>query len=101
MAGISAFLKAVSPGVQCLLADPHSSRGFAFVKSGGSSSEASEGSSIMEGIGMSRITDNFSVAEVSSLYGCGGVSVHVQCCAVHVQCCDEVLSCTHVPPYMH
>lgn len=64
MAGVSAYLKEVQPDIVCMLADPHSSSLFSFVKSGGRSCEASEGSTVMEGIGINRITSNFSEAKV-------------------------------------
>jgi cysteine synthase A len=74
LAGVSAFLKAVHPSVKCILADPHASSLFRFVKSGGKSSEASEGATMMEGIGINRITANFSEAQV--------VMSHVVCALV-------------------
>lgn len=64
LAGISSYLQVVQPGVKCLLADPHSSSLFDFVKSGGVSLEASAGSTVAEGIGIGRITANFGAAKL-------------------------------------
>jgi cysteine synthase len=54
-AGVSLFLKTKNPAVKCVLADPMGSALYSYVKTG----EAhSEGSSMTEGIGNSRITAN-------------------------------------------
>jgi cysteine synthase len=69
VAGTSAFLKTVHPAVQCYLADCAGSSLFHFVHSGGGSMEALPGSTVMEGIGINRITANFSQAQVRAVRG--------------------------------
>ena len=54
-AGVAMFLKEKNPQVQCVLADPMGSGLYSYVKTG---ELKSEGSSITEGIGNSRITTN-------------------------------------------
>ncbi len=57
-AGVSRFLKAQSQGkVKCFLADPPGSVLYSYIKSGGKLTDR-KGSSITEGIGQGRITDN-------------------------------------------
>lgn len=55
LAGVSMALKARNPGIRVVLADPHGSGLYGWVKSGDLSIE---GSSITEGIGQSRVPDN-------------------------------------------
>ena len=58
MAGVTRYLKEVSDGrTECWLADPPGSVLYSYIKSGGKLSERS-GSSITEGIGQGRVTDN-------------------------------------------
>ncbi|OQO15073.1 Cysteine synthase 1 [Cryoendolithus antarcticus] len=58
IAGVTRYLKTVSEGrVQCWLADPPGSVLFTYVSSGGKLVER-KGSSITEGIGQGRVTDN-------------------------------------------
>ncbi|KAK0120356.1 Cysteine synthase 1 [Cadophora gregata] len=58
LAGITRYLKTVSDGkVQCYLADPPGSVLHSYISSGGNLIERS-GSSITEGIGQGRVTDN-------------------------------------------
>ncbi|TAQ87253.1 hypothetical protein B7494_g4416 [Chlorociboria aeruginascens] len=58
LAGTTRYLKTVSGGrVKCLLADPPGSILYSYINSGGKLSERS-GSSITEGIGQGRVTDN-------------------------------------------
>ena len=58
LAGVSRYLKDVSGGkVKCFLADPPGSVLFSYVTSGGKLTERT-GSSITEGIGQGRVTDN-------------------------------------------
>ncbi|NJR48230.1 MAG: cysteine synthase A [Leptolyngbyaceae cyanobacterium CSU_1_3] len=54
-AGVSMFLKEKNPEIQCILADPMGSGLYSYVKTG---EVHSEGSSITEGIGNSRVTGN-------------------------------------------
>jgi cysteine synthase A len=60
-AGVALFLKERNPRVRCVLADPHGSALYAWAKTG---ELASEGNSITEGIGNSRITANLKGAPV-------------------------------------
>lgn len=55
LAGVARFLKERKPGVKTVLADPYGSGLYNFVKSG---EIKSEGNSITEGIGSSRVTAN-------------------------------------------
>lgn len=58
LAGITRYLKEVSDGrTECWLADPPGSVLYSYIQSGGKLSERS-GSSITEGIGQGRVTDN-------------------------------------------
>lgn len=57
LAGVSRYLKSVAPGAQIILADPPGSVLHSWVSSGGAKMER-EGSSITEGIGQGRVTDN-------------------------------------------
>jgi cysteine synthase len=61
LAGVSAALKERKPGVRIVLADPLGSGLYGWVKNG---DLAIEGSSITEGIGNSRVTDNLSGASI-------------------------------------
>lgn len=54
-AGVSMFLKEKNPNVKCILADPMGSALYSYAKTG---ETKSEGSSITEGIGNSRVTAN-------------------------------------------
>jgi cysteine synthase len=56
LAGTARFLKEKKPGVRIVLADPHGSALYSWVKTG---ELKAEGSSIAEGIGTTRITANF------------------------------------------
>lgn len=56
LAGVSRFLKEQNPDVQIVLADPMGSALYSWVKTG--TPKMSEGPSITEGIGNSRVTDN-------------------------------------------
>ena len=60
-AGVALFLKDQNPAVQCVLADPHGSALYSWVKTG---ELTSEGNSITEGIGNSRVTANLEGAPV-------------------------------------
>jgi len=60
-AGVALFLKERSPGVRCVLADPHGSSLYSWATSG---ELRSEGSSITEGIGNSRVTANLADAPI-------------------------------------
>ncbi|KAH8146780.1 uncharacterized protein LAJ45_09154 [Morchella importuna] len=72
LAGVTRYLKEVSDGrTECILADPPGSVLHSYIQSGGKLVERS-GSSITEGIGQGRITDNLK-PEVKLLNG----SVHV------------------------
>ncbi|AHZ84265.1 cysteine synthase A [Bdellovibrio bacteriovorus] len=61
LAGVSAYLKEQDPKVFTLLADPMGSGLYSFVKSG---KFEAQGSSITEGIGIMRLTENFKKARV-------------------------------------
>jgi cysteine synthase A len=61
LSGTSRFLKSRLPGVQVVLVDPPGSGLFCFVRDG---KVEGSGSSITEGIGIMRITENFRVARV-------------------------------------
>jgi cysteine synthase len=54
-AGVAMFLKEKNPNIQCILADPMGSALYSYVKTG---ELTSEGNSITEGIGNSRLTGN-------------------------------------------
>lgn len=54
-AGVALFLKEKNPHIQCVVADPFGSGLYSYVKTG---EPQSEGSSITEGIGNSRVTAN-------------------------------------------
>ncbi len=56
LAGTARFLKEQNPDIQVVLADPHGSALYNWVKSG--EAEMTPGPSITEGIGNSRVTDN-------------------------------------------
>ncbi|OXJ36721.1 cysteine synthase A [Burkholderia sp. HI2714] len=56
LAGVSRYLKEQNPNVRIVLADPHGSGLYGYVKTG---DLAAEGSSITEGIGSTRVTMNF------------------------------------------
>ena len=65
LAGISTFMKEVDPDVKIGLADPMAAAMYSYFKTG---ELASEGSSITEGIGQGRITDNVAQATVDLPY---------------------------------
>jgi cysteine synthase A len=65
LAGISTFMKEVDPDVKIGLADPMGAAMYSCFKTG---ELASEGSSITEGIGQGRITDNVAQATVDLPY---------------------------------
>ncbi len=60
-AGVAMFLKEKNPDIQCILADPMGSGLYSYVKTG---EVHSEGSSITEGIGNSRVTGNMAGAPI-------------------------------------
>ena len=60
-AGVAMFLKEKNPNIQCILADPMGSGLYSYVKTG---EVHSEGSSITEGIGNSRVTGNMAGAPI-------------------------------------
>ncbi|CAG8712542.1 19855_t:CDS:1, partial [Racocetra fulgida] len=57
LAGVTRFLKEKNPNIKVFIADPPGSVLYAYFKSGGKLMERS-GSSITEGIGQGRVTDN-------------------------------------------
>jgi len=61
LGGISSFLKTKASGLQVVLADPPGSGLFSYIKTG---EIKTEGNSITEGIGIMRVTQNFSRAKV-------------------------------------
>jgi cysteine synthase len=64
LAGVCEFLKARSPGVRCVLADPPGSSLYEYFRSG--TLKATGGGSITEGIGIGRITANLKDAPIDS-----------------------------------
>jgi cysteine synthase len=60
-AGVALYLKQQNPQVQCVLADPHGSALYSWAKGG---ELATDGSSITEGIGNSRVTANLEGAPI-------------------------------------
>ncbi len=60
-AGVALFLKERDPRVRCVLADPHGSALYSWAQTG---DLASEGNSVTEGIGNSRITANLEGAPI-------------------------------------
>ena len=60
-AGVALYLKEQNPDVRCVLADPHGSALYSWATSG---ELASEGNSVTEGIGNSRITANLQGAPI-------------------------------------
>ena len=60
-AGVAMFLKEKNPDIQCIVADPMGSGLYSYVKTG---KIETEGSSITEGIGNSRITGNMEGAPI-------------------------------------
>ena len=62
IAGISSFLKEQSNAPRIVLADPHGSALYNYVTTG--EAKMTPGPSITEGIGNSRVTDNFAEAQV-------------------------------------
>ena len=61
LAGVSLALKARNPAIRIVLADPHGSGLYGWVKTG---DLTVEGSSITEGIGQSRVPDNLSGVQI-------------------------------------
>lgn len=70
IAGISAFLKSVQPGIKCFLVDPTSSVLLNYVRDPTHPLTASPGPSEIEGIGIGRITDNFKQARLDGAFLC-------------------------------
>ena len=62
LAGVSRFLKERSPAIRIVLADPHGSALYNWVKTG--EATMTPGPSITEGIGNSRVTDNLAGTEI-------------------------------------
>ena len=60
-AGVALYLKEQNPGVRCVLADPHGSALYSWATGG---ELASEGNSVTEGIGNSRVTANLQGAPI-------------------------------------
>ncbi|KFY01503.1 hypothetical protein O988_02701 [Pseudogymnoascus sp. VKM F-3808] len=87
LAGTTAYLKAVSNGkVKSFLADPPGSVLHSYIESGGQLKERS-GSSITEGIGQGRVTDNLS-PDIESLDGSLNISDEKSIEMVY-RCLDE------------
>ncbi|RXV73917.1 cysteine synthase A [Burkholderia stabilis] len=61
LAGVSRYLKEQNPAVRIVLADPHGSGLYGYVKTGDLSAE---GSSITEGIGSTRVTANLADTQI-------------------------------------
>ena len=62
LAGVSAALKGKNPGVTIGLADPAGASLYEYFKNG--ELKASEGGSIIEGVGINHVTDNIAQAQV-------------------------------------
>lgn len=62
MAGVSEYLKSVNPDIKTILADPQGSVLYNWFTNG--KLERSEGSSVTEGIGQGRVTDNMNGAPI-------------------------------------
>jgi len=62
-AGVALYLKQQNPQVQCVLADPHGSALYSWAQGG---DLATDGSSITEGIGNSRVTANLEGAPIDA-----------------------------------
>jgi len=60
-AGVALYLKEQNPGIRCVLADPHGSALYSWATNG---ELASEGNSVTEGIGNSRVTANLEGAPI-------------------------------------
>jgi cysteine synthase A len=65
IAGVSSFLKEKNSSIKIILADPMGSGLFSYIKNGVISST---GSSITEGIGIMRLTDNFKEAKIDDAF---------------------------------
>lgn len=65
LAGVSCFLKDQNPDIRVILADPLGSALYQYVKTG---QWESDGDSIVEGIGIGRLTHNFAQARVDDAY---------------------------------
>jgi cysteine synthase A len=65
LAGVSNYLKEKNPAVRIALADPEGSALYGYHQNG---TLVTEGSSIVEGIGISILTDNYKQARVDSAY---------------------------------
>lgn len=63
IAGVSQYLKEKNPSIQIVLADPSGSGLYSYIKSG---IMKSQGSSITEGIGIMRLTENFKRASIDN-----------------------------------
>jgi cysteine synthase len=61
IAGVGQLLKQRDPNVRVILADPHGSGLYDWIKTG---TPHAEGSSITEGIGQGRVTENLAVAQI-------------------------------------
>ncbi|XP_022108690.1 cysteine synthase 1-like [Acanthaster planci] len=66
LAGVGKYLKEKNPNVRVFLADPQGSVLYNFIKH--NKIERTEGSSITEGIGQGRVTDNFKEAPVDDAF---------------------------------
>jgi cysteine synthase A len=86
LAGVARFLKAQNPAVRTVLADPHGSGLYSFVKTG---QIRAEGNSITEGIGSSRITANLADTPIDD-----AVRIDDQRCVTMVYRCCARKGCT-------
>lgn len=84
--GVSDYLKKHSPHTKVVLADPHGSGLFSYVKTG---EFKSEGSSFSEGIGIMRLVANFKKAKVDDAYKIPDQAAY--CIAEHVRHHDGVI----------
>jgi len=66
VAGVSSTLKEKNPEVKIAVADPHGASLYAYFDSG--ELKQSEGSSIVEGVGINHVTDNIAAAQVDEAY---------------------------------
>ncbi len=83
IAGISRFLKEQDPRIQVVLADPAGSGLVSYLQHG---TFASQGSSVTEGIGIMRLTKNFSMAQIDDAWTISDNEMMSMC--YHLARCD-------------
>lgn len=68
IAGVSKYLREMDNDIKVFLIDPPGSSLASYVESGGTSLEATPGTTINEGIGINRITQNFKLAQIDGAF---------------------------------